>query len=416
MNNLKIPSYDDFWWDTSDPEERQNVILKGQIIPLLLFVKENVPFYKEHYKNITEEEIKSIGSMEEFIKRIPYITKEHLSKNNMWDFVPLINQGEIDKNKGRFWIYGTGGTTGKPVSAIHSMEDWRGMALTANRHIEFDFYEDPTISKKFNFAKGTVNSELKCRKTPLVGAKIFGAYNADHITNNIYSSMLVGLGSEFVGRVSTKPNTSDNYQFIQDLSKGKFKINGILAPPEDTENQTKGLTLSNFLKIDSLNSTKDGWKLSHRHNPHFKFIFWSSMPISQDLLDHLQNDRMIPYIKGHFGSTEICPTAATCSENQRSFHLTYGASLVLIKSLEKEGLADPDELGYMIISKVGAVNKNRENVYPSGMILINYMTGDAARLSKDGIKCKCGRNTPILYDVQRIEFHKGKQIFGCQID
>ena len=99
----------------------------------------------------------------------------------------------------------------------------------------------------------------------------------------------------------------------------------------------------------------------------------------------------------------------------RTFHLTYGQSLVLIKRLDKDELAGTDELGYTLVSKIGASDKSGNNVLPSGMVFINYMTGDGAKLSQDGLPCGCGRNTPRLYDLQQIDFHEGKARHGCQI-
>jgi phenylacetate-coenzyme A ligase PaaK-like adenylate-forming protein len=98
----------------------------------------------------------------------------------------------------------------------------------------------------------------------------------------------------------------------------------------------------------------------------------------------------------------------------RDFHLVFGHSLVLLKSLEGKESVNPDELGYMLVSKIGATNSRGQNILPTGMIFLNYMTGDAARLTR-ATRCQCGRNTPVLYDIQRIEFSSGKSRHGCQV-
>lgn len=320
---------------------------------------------------------------------------------------------EIDHNRGKYWKFGTGGSTSKPIQVWHSMEDWRGFALTANRHIEWDFYKDPVFSSRFSFDHDLiVNTELKCRNTPLNGSRIFGTYIGDHITNAIYARMLIGLGSEFEWRPSASSTLEDLYESTQNN-----KINGILAPPGGRRaNKTKGSFLDNLLHYSAKDMNPSAWELSHRYNPNFNFIFWSSMPIDEQLLEYLENDLKIPYIKGHFGSTEICPTAATCSGYMRSFHLTNSNSLVLVVDYEKMQLAKPDQLGYTIVSKIGATNRIGESIVPTGMYFINYLTGDGAKLSNDGEICSCGRNTPILYDLQRLSFHEGKAIHGCQIN
>jgi hypothetical protein len=99
----------------------------------------------------------------------------------------------------------------------------------------------------------------------------------------------------------------------------------------------------------------------------------------------------------------------------RDFHLVFGHSLVLLKSLSGREFVQPNELGYTLVSKIGATNSSGDNVLPTGMIFLNYMTGDAARLTTD-VACECGRNTPILHDIQRVEFNEGKARHGCQMD
>ena len=154
MEKLSTPRFNDFWWDLADPKERNEKILEGQVIPTLLFAKRNIPFYAEHYRRLSEQNLEGISSFEEFAEMIPYLTKEHLATNHPMAFVPQTGVREVDPHKGKFWRFGTGGTTGKPILIMHSMEDWRGMALTANRHIEFDFYEDSRMSEAFDFEKG----------------------------------------------------------------------------------------------------------------------------------------------------------------------------------------------------------------------------------------------------------------------
>lgn len=410
MEQLSIPDYKDFWWDTAPAAERQDRILKEQTIPAILFAKHCVPFYMAHYKKLSDRDIRDISSFEEFVSMVPYITKAHIASNPTAAFLPQKEVTEIDPYRGKFFRFGTGGTSGKPVLIMHSIQDWRAMILTSDRLIEFDFYRDPFFSEKFIFERGTFEfSGQTSRVTPLFSKSILGAYNADHITNNVYATMCHRLGCDFYWRPSAVPSVEDIYDTAQ-----QFKVNGILAPPEG-QNVKKGSFLKNILEIDAAKSGGSTWKLSHRYNRAFQFVFWSSMPISRDLLDHLLVDRQVPYVKGHMGSTEICPTAATCSEHMRDFHLCYGHSLVVIKNPEKDRMAEPDELGYTLVSKTGATDAEGNNVLPSGMIFINYMTGDGARLSRDGRQCPCGRNTPILYDLQRLRFHESKAKHGCQV-
>lgn len=408
MERLSIPDYSDFWWDTARSGTRQKKILAEQLIPCMLFAKAKVPFYREYYRHLSNRDIQGISDLPEFVATIPHVTKTHLAANHPLAFVPEGEPPETDPHHGPFFRFGTGGTTGKPILIIHGMTDWRGMAITANRLMEFDFYRDEAYADRFDFDRGAFNfNGMRVRKTPLLGRRIMGAYNADHITNTIYGTMFHRLGSEFFWRPSAQPDADD----IVD-TMAQFRIHGILAPPEG-ENIKKGSFLRHILEADTCRG--GAWRLNHRYNEGFQFVFWSSMPIPGELMAHLEADRKIPYIKGHFGSTEICPTAATCSRHPRKFHLCFGHSLLLTKKRDRDEMADPDELGYTLVSKTGATDRDGRNVLPSGMIFINYMTGDGARLTRDGDPCDCGRNTPVIYDLQRLDFHKGKARHGCQI-
>ena len=224
---LKVPDYKDFWWDTAPPEERNRVILQEQLIPVLLYAKDQVPFYREHYRGVSRSTIQSLSSLEEYADVIPPVTKVHLATNHPRAFMPPEDDAERDRHRGSYWRFGTGGTTDKPSLVIHSMGDWRAMTLHANRGIEFDFHKDPTLAGRFDFNRqGVVEDEFKCLNTPLNGARIFGAYNADHVTNNIYATMLTALGCDFYWRTSTRSSVADNYELMRD-----FKVNGVLAPP-----------------------------------------------------------------------------------------------------------------------------------------------------------------------------------------
>lgn len=409
MEKLNTPRFDDFWWDTANPEERNEVVLK-QAIRTALFARNKVPFYRKHYQKLSTRSIQSISSLEEFAVTIPYVSKEHLANVPSNAFIPETAVEEIDPNIGEYWVFPTGGTTGKPIEVSHSIQDWRGMVLTADRHIAFDFLRDRVFKELLHIGdSSSALSENGYQLTPLKDARILGVYNRGHITNNIYASMLLRFGSKFYWRPYLAPTPEDVYDTTQ-----KLKINGLLASPEEGTDR-KAIDLGNILKLDAKNSSPYAWSLNHNCNPDFKFIFWSSMPLSEGLLNYLRDSLQVPYIKGHFGSTEVAPTGATCSVHMRDFHLVYGHSLVLIKSMDGEGLAAPDEFGYAMVSRIGATDDNGNNVIPSGTYLINYITGDGGRLGKS-CQCKCGRNTPLLYDVSRVEFHKGKAVHGCQIN
>jgi phenylacetate-coenzyme A ligase PaaK-like adenylate-forming protein len=410
VEKLGSPHYGDFWWETADPKERDQVMLHEQAIPTVLFAKKKVPFYRKFYAHLSEGDILRIRNMAEFVEVIPHITKEHLTKRPAKLFVPELSGAdvEIDPNVGRYWKFGTGGSTGKPAKIWHSMQDWRAFATSANRHIAYDFHNDPHYIKTFGEQpNGTIPGDLECKITPFKDSTFLGTYNRDHITNNIYARMLIALGADFEFRPSAVPTLRDEYDAALDSY-----VNGLLAPPGGG-NDKKGDFLENFLKLAA--TDPEGKYFNHNQNEAFKFILWSSMPLDKGLYEYLSKDLRIPYIKGHFGSTEVCPTASTCSQNPLDFHLVYSHSLVSI--LNKNGhLAGPNEFGYTLVSKVGATDKDGNNTVPTGMIFINYMTGDGAMLSPNGQSCGCTRNTPVIYGMNRIDFHEGHEAHACKVN
>lgn len=369
----EVPPYESIEWDVMSQAKREDIALI-QAKNAAIFAKKYVPFYKEHLKRYEIKDLENITSLEEF-SQLPQTTKEHLSKNSSIAFIPegvnLIGM----KN------YGTGGTTGKPVTIWLSGNDWNAMACHIARSIKYDFRENPNYLK---------------------GKKIFGLYHGNHITNHIYKSGLKLLGMHVIDRVSTKQDVMQNYEFMQEI-----KPDGMLAPPEDYFNkQTKGITLDELLKLDAKNNKKD---------TNLKMVLWSSMPLGKDLYNYLTEYLGVEYVQGQYGSTECCPTGATCQYNPFSFHLGYGPTLVNVVKDNK--LVNEGQQGYVLVSKTGAMFCNGTKVVPTGTSLINFRTGDYAELrNTKSQSCECGRTTPILYNLNRKENNNIKAKFGCQTD
>ncbi len=384
--------YLDMSWETMDYKEREKISLE-QAKQTALFAKRHVPFYQQHYSRIQEEEIMKISSIEEFSTFLPITTKAHLISSSFKAFLPERTFEEEVENEEEFSFrnHGTGGTTGKPVTVIHSAQDWRAMAKHIARSIKFDFRD---------------------RLGELKGKKILGLYHGDHVTNRIYASGLRLLGVDMFHRVSTKMDLQSNYDFLQDICP-----NGLLAPPEDPNNtQTKGILLDSIFKIDA-RSLGEKYRLNYSKNKNFSMIFWSSLPISEDLQNYIINHLKVPYQQAQYGSTEICPTGATCSEYPRDFHLGYGPTLLAVRSFSGGGLCKEGERGYVVVTKTGSTRFDGKNIVPTGTVLINYLTGDSACLiHQNGKVCACGRNTPVLFGIKRVDDVEVKMIYGCQTD
>jgi len=380
-----VPSFDDFGWDTMPKRDRDKHAL-AQAQKTAIFAKLYVPFYRKLLEKFRIKDIEDIASLEEFACAIPQTTKQHLSNNSFSAFLPEGTDlfGMINK--------GTAGTTGKPVTVWYSQSDWEAMAQHIARSIKFDFRDKL--------------DELK-------GLKILGLYHGDLVTNEIYRAGLKLLSIHLARRASTKSDPVSNYDLLQHL-----RVNGILAPPATAQDkkQTKGITLDKILELDAKNLNASCYRLSHKENPEFKMVLWSSMPLTVSTYEYLKNHLGIPYIQGQHGSTECFPTGATCEHNPFSFHLGYGPTLVNVVHPNGNRLIKEGERGYILVTKTGGLYKGR-NIVPTGTNLINFRTGDWTEPRNiNGEKCQCGRNTPYITDLQRRELITLKARFGYQID
>lgn len=394
MTVLQTPSYTDLIWDTMEHVERERLSLM-QAKQTVLFAKQYVPFYRRHYASLSNQDIEAISCLDEFATVVPEITKAHLARNHYRVFMPDGGfRQERDASKGAYRNKSTGGTTGRPVTIIYTPQDWRAMAQHIARSIKFDFRN--SIEE--------LHSLVVC-----------GLYHGDHVTNEVYQAGMSLLGMEFFNRVSTKAQDIEStYQFIQ-----RAKPNALLAPPEDpSAAQSKGITLDKILKLDAENSRRGAFRLGRKNNTVFRAVFWSSMPMSPDMYEYLRFHLQIPYIQGQYGSTEVCPTGATCELHPTDFHLGYGPTLVLVcASSPAKRLVREHEEGYLLVTKCGATDSSGRNTVPSGSTLINFRTGDYATLvNTDGQQCACGRNTPVLVGIRRQEYRLAKIVGGCQAD
>lgn len=382
-------SYLDLYWDQGDPETRDQAALE-QAILAALHAKQCIPFYRAHYARLAPRDIEQISSIEEFATTIPEVTKQHVAQNSFRAFVP----DWLTWNSSTVGILnkGTGGTTMKPVSVLLPREDFRAMARNMARPIRFDHREDPH---------------------QLEGLSCVGLYHGDHITNAIYARALAELGVTMFGRVSTKTDAASNYEWIQEVQP-----NILLGPPEDPSGrQTKGITIDRILALDARNTRRDAWRLSHRLNPAFRMLLWSSMPMSSAMQDYIIEHLGIPYQQSQWGNTEAGGVAATCSHHPLDHHLSFGPSLTTVKHESGKRLCREDEIGYVVVSRTGSVRPDGTNTVPMGSTFLNYRTGDWGSLTQtNGHPCSCGRNTSVLKNLHRREHVHAKRIFGCQAD
>ena len=93
--------------------------------------------------------------------------------------------------------------------------------------------------------------------------------------------------------------------------------------------------------------------------------------------------------------------------------MCYGPNLVTVVHPSNERLVKDSEEGFILVTKTGGV-VDGQKIVPTGTNLINFRTGDYAKLTQG--TCKCGRTTPVLSNLTRKEDVQIKAEFGCQVD
>lgn len=386
---MQLP-FNDLRWIDLPTAERDRIVL-NQAIAEALFAKEQVDFYRAHYRHLSTNNIIDITSLEEFAVLLPEVNRQHLTKNPFQAFLPHVTR-EKDPNKGSLRNKGTGGTTSRPVNIFYAPEDWRAQANLIAREIQYDFKNKPQ---------------------ELANLLVYGLYHGDHITNELYQAAFTKLNIDFINRASTRyQDILSNFYFFQET-----RPTALLGPPADpTKKITKGITLASFLHKDARYLKRDAYNLHKDSNSGFYAIFWSSTPMPIDLQYYIMEYLQVPYQQSCYGFTEVGILGVTCEVYPRNFHLLYGPNVLLIKSHDGKRLINAGEFGYVVASRIGAMSVDNKIIPSTSTTLINYRSGDHATLKIEKEACQCGRNTPVLMGVHRREDIAAKLKFGCQAD
>ena len=363
MNGNQIVDFDNEEWDFMNPQERDRQIF-GLFKKQFIFSKEHVPFYSQLYKNISENDL---NSLQDCIEKIPKLQKTDIRNlSSPYDLLPINLQNNLHKIH---FHRGTGGTTGEPTSMFFTQNDWQAVLGGMTRALK----------------------ELKELNKPI---KAFNGYNQGHISGPIFDDTIRKIGGLSIAR---NFGNSDE-QALKQLAK--HKCNLIIAPPVSTH---KGGSVEHLLEIDA----KTG--ANYINGDNIDVLFCSSTKLTQELYKEIKS-LGIKYVYNYYGSTEILPTAISCQHSPFDLHILFG-HIALFVADSGQKLVKNGERGIVLSSKIGSYDNNKisEN---QGTQLLNYQVGDEVTLITE--KCECGRTSPRIKDIQRVQHVQNKLETGCE--
>ncbi|MFH1452705.1 MAG: aldehyde dehydrogenase family protein [Armatimonadota bacterium] len=99
---------------TGDKEE----IVKDSLKELVLFAKQNSPFYKKKFKNVKFDNIKTEESNNSWWEKVPLTAPDELKKN-----LPPKNTDALTQTQPNGYVFTSGGTTGDPKFVFRTVEE-----------------------------------------------------------------------------------------------------------------------------------------------------------------------------------------------------------------------------------------------------------------------------------------------------
>jgi hypothetical protein len=91
-----------------------------------------------------------------------------------------------------------------------------------------------------------------------------------------------------------------------------------------------------------------------------------------------------------------------------------GECRILLSELRR--LQGVDVCFVRLVSKFGSLARDNTMHMPTGLVLLNFRTGDEAEYligPDDSTVCPCGRRTPVITNIRRIEDVQSKLRYGC---
>ena len=347
--------------DRMEPEKRKK-LLEDLIQEQVKYAYNTTEIYKHQFDRIglKPEDIKTI---EDFRKKVPILTKDNLRSIGMYGLLPKIYQEALDKSQQRlssesriYKMFSTSGSTGKPTNSFYTKMDWKNsidLVIRTLSHI-------PSIEYKI----------------------LFNGFHSGHIGGHLINDGFCEAGAIVIPR-HFRADDKTALQQIKD-----YHCNAIMAPPHSVA--SKGGSIEALVERD----------IENLLGKQIKTIIYAGFPMKNELNETLR-ELGIKNIFSFYGSSEVIPAAAECQANE-GMHLMQIPNLIEIIDLKSGEHVSNGERGRVIVTSL-----NRQ-----ASQFIRYDLGDEATFIDE--PCSCGRTTPRIKDIKRVEDLRRLQT-GCTV-
>lgn len=362
-------------WEFMDPTRRDKM-LAGMFRRTLARAMQVMPIYQTSagYNNVKPSAFDSMGDLAE----LPLLVKDgdHGFREAVRTDPSLLRPTDIKVSMTPYLSGGTGideTTAGKPTPTWISMDDLdlESRALASRCFVPGGFHACMRVMNFYNLAhKG--------------GQEIMMALH-------------------HLGVVTVMPRRpEDSLEQCVDYMT-RFNINGVMAvpkSPKDRNGAPKGGSVS-FESLYLANAGLFGADALVKN----AFVTGFQIPGYVEQLAEQKGIRMFTT----WGASEAIPGATStvlgpqervCKFN--SMHLTYFPHYLSVMNLAQGRACRPGEEGLLLVTTIAR----------QGTIWINYVIGDKATVISDA--CPCGRTTPVIGDIRRVDNPSELALGGCR--
>ena len=339
--------------DRMDPEKRQkflDLLVKEQV----RYAYETTEFYKNQFDSIGLKP-EEVGSVKDLREKAPILTKDLIISTGIYNILPMEYQKVLKNGQQKlsldsriYRVFSTGGTTGKSIYTFYTKRDWDVAADTALRWIQ-----------------QTLSDPSEC-------SIVLSTFNSSHIIGTLPTELFYRLGSVMFFRELM----ADGKFILQQIKD--YKCNTILALPQ-AMGKAGGSDIESLLTVDTENVIGE----------HIKTVISLGFPMKREIRESLK-DLGISNTYEWYGSSEVVPIGMECKAHN-GLHLMYMSPLIEIIDTKSGEHVTDGERGRIIVTALQR----------QGSQFIRYDLGDEATFIDE--PCECGRTTPRIKDIKRVE-------------
>lgn len=376
IDPMTLPSdiWSNLYWDFMPPKQREEIMVKF-LNAIVDRARKNMPIYKNSnsYKHITSK----FEKLEEFLQ-IPILLKDAPKSGNAVGFREQVRDNRLilrPSDLKTSVVFESGGTKGVPSPTFLSLRDLEIESRVLARRC---FLPN-------NFA---------------VRGRLYNFYNPSHKGGKMIETASNILNAEI--NIIKRPEDGLTECIDKIKSYGIDSIACVQPPINDEKSHEKAAGVT-FLDLYGEDHELFG------SNGQVKSAFITGFPIPIEVVNLCEEIGLRVFTT--WGSTEALPGAtsitsddshAVCKHNNQ--HLLHLPHLLLVVK-EEDGyvrLAKEGEDGILFVTTIAR----------DGTIYLNYAIGDKAKLVSK--KCPCGRTTPVIDSIRRVDDPSDLIMAGCR--